>query len=768
MLELKEIGREYRVGGRTTVALDGINLAFRTKEFVAILGPSGSGKTTCLNLIGGLDQPDYGEMIFRGVNTGDFTDSQWDSYRSNSIGFIFQNFNLLNHLTIVENVALAMMMSGERFSKSRDRARAILRELGLGNQLYKKPNQLSNGQQQKVAIARALVTDPDILLCDEPTGSLDYADSEEIMGLIQKESRSRLVILVTHNAELADMYADRIITFREGRVASDSKPYNMKRVMTPFRLKKSCMNFSSALLLGFRELLASRWEALLIAVACSAGIVSLMLSASLSTGIQGSINNFESDTIAEYPVVISSNTTSKQSDTDDDSSDTEDVEAYDASASVKSRENILSDDYMKYLKKMNPDICSSIAYIQPFGMNLLRMGADGQAVSVSVDTSDTGNMTSDSDGLSIAVIPESMTSTSSDWLDTNYDLLAGEYPSADTDLCLVVDAKNRVPTDTIKSLGVDTSAGQNIPYDQLAGMELRLIGNDDYYMIGESGYYTARTDYQELWNLDGDVTLRISGIIRAKQDAPAAVLKSGIAYGSGLVTLVTDRATSSKIVITQRSSGVNVLTGEVLDEPGREKAMAALGARLLPDSIIVYPTSFDTKTAVLAYLDKYNSKVQKAENMIYYTDLSAKMTSSTNRILGEMATGLRIFSIAALAVTFVLIFMLIYSSINARTREIGVFRALGARRKDIVRVVDAKTFLLGLISGLLGTGAAYVIITPVNNQIYKAIGLKDALLYDGQMAFYLVLFSIILTIAAGHPPARSASSREPAEALRRG
>ena len=305
MLEFRNIKKTYHVGGIETRALDNINVAFREKEFVAILGTSGSGKTTCLNIIGGLDHYDSGELIIKGKKTSDFKDEDWDAYRNNSIGFVFQSYNLIMHLGIVANVELGMTLSGVSMYEKHKRALEALEQVGLSEHLHKKPNQLSGGQMQRVAIARALANNPEILLCDEPTGALDTVTSAQIMDLIKELAKDRLVIVVTHNPEIAQKYADRIIRFQDGKIISDTHPHQERLKPDRFLLKKTSMNFLSALNLSFTNLITKKGRTFLTALASSIGIIGIAVILSLSTGFQAQIDTFQSDAMSEFPIIIS-------------------------------------------------------------------------------------------------------------------------------------------------------------------------------------------------------------------------------------------------------------------------------------------------------------------------------------------------------------------------------------------------------------------------------------------------------------------------------
>lgn len=324
MLELKNIRKTYHVGDVETKALDDVSVTFRKKEFVAILGTSGSGKTTCLNIIGGLDRYDSGDLIINGKSTKDFKEREWDAYRNNSIGFIFQSYNLITHLSIVANVEMGMTLSGVSSSEKHKRAMEALERVGLKDHLHKKPNQLSGGQMQRVAIARALANNPDILLCDEPTGALDTTTSVQIMDLIREVAGDKLVIMVTHNPQLAEKYADRIVSFQDGKIISDSNPYDKSEKGKDFSLKKTSMSFLTALKLSANNIRTKLGRTFLTSFASSIGIIGIALILSLSVGFQLQIDKFEADTLQQMPIIISQQSMNIDMDTIDKINNNED------------------------------------------------------------------------------------------------------------------------------------------------------------------------------------------------------------------------------------------------------------------------------------------------------------------------------------------------------------------------------------------------------------------------------------------------------------
>lgn len=791
MLEFKNIKKTYHVGGIETRALDDISVAFREKEFVAILGTSGSGKTTCLNIIGGLDHYDSGELIIKGKKTSDFQDQDWDAYRNNSIGFVFQNYNLITHLSIIANVELGMTLSGVSADGKRKRALEVLEQVGLKDHLHKKPNQLSGGQMQRVAIARALANNPEILLCDEPTGALDTVTSIQIMDLIKEVAKDRLVIVVTHNPEIADKYADRIIRFQDGKIISDSHPHQERPKPDSFILKKTSMNFLMALKLSFTNLRTKKGRTFLTALASSIGIIGIAVILSLSTGFQTQIDTFQSDAMSEFPIIISQssmqlNTENMASVQDkmknkmmgtEEYADSDEVFLYDPAKTSIAHKNNFTDEYMDYLNKIDPEICNSIGYTRIVGMNMLRdvnntikpvmltniMSSMGEGMSISSMTNMANLQSMDAIGLSS--YPKQLKDGDESYLLKNYELLSGEYPKSATDLVLVIDAKNRIDFNTLKGLGFDTENIESIKFKDILGTEFKIIPNDDYYVKTEMGSYLPGQDYAAMYASDKSITVRIVGVIRQKQDVRIGILGSGIAYSDELSQIVIDNAANSDIVKAQLLSDKNIMTMEDMDKETKANFLSYLGGNATPFMVMVYPDNFEDKDAVLAYLDAYNNG-KEIDDQIIYTDLAGTMSDLTGGIMDAITIILIAFAAISLVVSLIMIGIITYTSVLERTKEIGVLRALGARKKDITRVFDAETFILGVFSGLLGIGIAWILTIPINSIIYNMTELKGVANLQILHALMLVVISTILTVLGGHIPAKIASRKDAVEALR--
>lgn len=788
MLELKHIRKTYKIGDIETLALDDISVAFREKEFVAILGPSGSGKTTCLNIIGGLDQYDGGEMTIKGKKTKDFKERDWDAYRNNSIGFVFQSYNLITHLSIVANVELSMTLSGVSSGEKHKRAINVLERVGLKEHLHKKPNQLSGGQMQRVAIARALVNNPEILLCDEPTGALDTVTSVQIMDLIKEIAKDRLVIMVTHNPELAKTYADRTIQFQDGNIISDTHPHQERPKVDEFHLKKTSMSFLTALKLSYNNIRTKKGRTFLTAFASSIGIIGIAIILSLSTGFQVQIDQFQSDAMAEFPIIISQNAANLDAENLASLHDemegkmrgtaeyavSNEVYLYDPSETTIVHTNVFTDEYIDYLNKINPEICSSIGYTRIAAMNLLR-DVNGTITPISftnmmssmgggIGSGGMANMTS-MEGAGMSSYPKQLKEGEESYLVKNYELLSGSYPQSATDLVLVIDSRNRIDFNTLKALGFATENLKSIKFNDIVGTEFKIISNDDYYVKTELGSFLPGQDYAAMFTSNKNISVKIVGVVRQKQEVGIGLLGNGIAYSDELSQLVIDNAINSDIVKAQEQSDKNIMTLDDMDEVSKANFLSYLGGNATPFMVMVYPDNFEDKDAVIAYLDAYNDS-KEVKNQIVYTDLAGTMSEMTGGIMDGITLVLIAFAAISLIVSLIMISIITYTSVLERTKEIGILKALGARKKDITRVFDAETCILGIFSGVLGITIAILCTFPINSVIFKVSELENVAQLQPTHAIILIIISTALTMLGGHIPARMASKKDAVEALR--
>ena len=767
MLELKKINKSYQTGDFVQQALKNVSIEFKKNEFVAILGPSGSGKTTLLNIIGGLDRYDTGDLIINQKSTKDFKDRDWDAYRNNCIGFVFQSYNLIGHIDILQNVEMGMTLSGVSSKERKKRAIEVLTRVGLKDHLHKKPNQLSGGQMQRVAIARALANDPDIILADEPTGALDSKTSVQIMNLIQEIAKDKLVIMVTHNPELAHEYASRVIEMKDGEVVSDSRKGTSKKEDTdPYTIRKTSMSFLTALHLSLNNIRTKKGRTLLTAFASSIGIIGIALILSLSNGFDRQIGIFEQNTLSSLPIVVSRQSVDLTEETmnqlqDDMSSSEADYPDIDYVIPTETmmdeytHENKITEEYVDYVEKLNPDSVAGISYTYALGLNLLQKVDDKVVLLNSQD-------------LGIQSMPYTLSDDATGYMDLHYDVLAGKFAEEKDEIVLVVDSKNQVSKDILEALGITSE--DNISFDTILNSTIKLAYNDDYY-VNYGNYYIPSNDLESVYNSENNLTLKVVGIIRLKSDFPSYVASFGIMYTNDLLEDVISHNSTSKVVEAQKKANYNVLSGEMIDittEEGQEtkdNLLAYLGDHSTPYAIFIYPNDFETKDEVIDYLDQYNDGLEE-EDRIVYIDQANLMSSLSSSIMDAITIVLIAFSSISLIVSSIMIGIIMYISVLERTKEIGILRSLGARKKDISRVFNAETFIIGITSGLIGIFIAWFLLFPINSILYNLTDLENVAVMNPLHAFILITVSVILTLIGGFIPAKLASKKDPVIALR--
>lgn len=760
MLEIRNIKKSYKTGTFIQHALKDVSISFRPNEFVAILGPSGSGKTTLLNIIGGLDRYDSGDLVINGKSTKKFSDSNWDSYRNNCVGFIFQSYNLINHLNILENVEMSLTLSGVSKKVRKQKALDALKQVGLIDHAYKKPNQLSGGQMQRVAIARALVNEPDIILADEPTGALDSTTSVQIMELIKEIAKDKLVIMVTHNKELAYDYANRIIELKDGELINDTNPHEQSKNNQEYKIRKTAMSFFTALSLSFKNIETKKGRTFLTAFASSIGIIGIALILSLSNGFNIEVEKFEKDALSSLPIMISEQTVEMDEDSlakmrdsfkiDNNSYPSEEV-IYIQKDMVEdtTHTNIINQEFIDYIEKINPKYVSGISYMRLASINALSKAKDGYKI---IDNS------------YLTTLPKSLDEKQNDVVEDNYDLLKGKFATNKDEVVLAVDSKNRVNEKLLEMLGFDLSK-DNFTFDEILNKEIKVVLNDDWY-IDNNNYFIPNFNYEELYNNKNNLTLKIVGIIRGKEDAKLVSASSGIAYTESLINYIVENNSKSKIVLKQKEVDYNILTGEQFRE-GKDKdaVLSYLGNDNLPILVNIFPRNFDSKDEIIKYLDDYN-ETKLEEDKLLYTDMASLISSLSGSIMDAITIVLIAFSSISLVVSCIMIGIITYISVLERTKEIGILRAMGARRKDITRVFNAETIIIGLCSGLLGITIARILVFPANIIIYNATGLDNVAKMNPLHALLLLIISMLLTVLGGLIPAKVASRKNPVEALR--
>lgn len=827
MLELKNITKVYKTSNLIQKALDKVSIKFRDNEFVSILGPSGSGKTTMLNIIGGLDRYTHGDLIINGISTKKYKDKDWDTYRNHKVGFVFQSYNLISHQTALSNVELSLTLSGIGKKERRRRAKEALIKVGLKEHMHKKPSEMSGGQMQRVAIARALVNDPDILLADEPTGALDSKTSVQIMDLLKEIAKDRLVIMVTHNPELADKYSTRIVKLKDGMITDDSNPYKKEEKNKDSKIgNKTSMSFLTAMLLSLNNLMTKKARTFLTAFAGSIGIIGIALILSLSNGVSNYIDEKEEEALSNYPLTIEKNSMdmatmmmnmmkTKNKHYDDDVIRSNNV-LNDLLSSFKVKVNNLKDfkTYLDNNKKINK-YANDIQYGYDLDINLYTKDVDGNNLKVNPTNiyEDLGVISrfmqfSDNNNVFQELFD------SEKMLLDNYDLVAGSLPHNYNEVVVMVDPNNEISDYTLYALGLKSKSeledmvkkseeGKDVKskleeynYDDLLGLSYKLVLNSDYYIL-ENGIWLDKSENDDYINnlLNDAETIKVVGIIKSHEDT-SLTTTGAIGYTKDLTDYVIDKINNSDIVKKQKENpDINIFTNKRFDDVditvdpsiymlseaeiksyienimntkgSYEDNLKKLGSidKSDPDTINIYPKDFKSKDEIVSIIDNYNNN-KKESDKITYTDTVGMMMKSVTSIVNIISYVLIAFVAISLVVSSIMIGIITYISVLERRKEIGILRAIGARKKDISRVFNAEAIIEGLAAGILGILVSLLLSFIGNIIVAHALKINNLMRLPFISALILILISVVLTYIAGLVPSRIASKKDPVIALR--
>lgn len=853
MLQCKNIMKDYVSGDEIVHALKGVSLSFREREFVSILGQSGCGKTTFLNIIGGLDHYTSGDLIINGKSTKDYSDKDWDTYRNHQVGFVFQSYNLIMHQSVLSNVELALTLTGVNKEERRKRAIDALNKVGLSDQIHKKPTQMSGGQMQRVAIARAIVNNPDIILADEPTGALDSATSVQIMEILKEISKDKLVIMVTHNPQLADEYSSRIIRLKDGSLVSDSNPFNEQEMNVDTSvLKRPGMSFIMACSLSLNNLMTKKARTFLTSFAGSIGIIGIALIMSLSHGMQSYIDQMENDTMASYPIEIQANSSDmstlmttmmgmkKKTEGHKGSKIYSRPYVEDVLESLSSsKKNNLSAfksyiesnkgkefrrtakaieyDYNLNLQVYNENTDSGLVQVSPNGL-LDKLGMSDM-MSLQSQFMDSSSMTNDQVWLSL---PESKKLR-----DDEYQLVEGKWPTNYNEVVLEVDENNEITDYALYSLGLldqdelvknyqkilngetDKISKTNLEsysVDDILNLKFRLVLNSDLYQK-VNGLWINQSENESYMQdvVSKSPEIKVVGIIKPSESTVSQPTMGGVYYTKAMEEYVTSKTENSQIVKEQKSNpNINIftqaefasgqkmsmsnLTNEQmmqLSSMSQEELMnymntyneninATYDSNLTklgvvdysnPTKISLYASSFDGKEKLSDLITSYNKKQTKS-NVITYNDFIGTMLSSVTSVVNIISYVLIAFVSVSLIVSSIMIGIITYISVLERTKEIGILRSIGASKKDITRVFNAETFIIGLISGVLGILITLVLNVPISVVVKNMTGVSHIAKLPVNGAVFLIFVDLVLTILAGLIPSKIASKKDPVEALR--
>lgn len=739
MLELKNIFKSYITNQNKYEVLKDISISFRKSEFVSILGPSGSGKTTLLNVIGGLDIYDNGDLLINGVSTKEYTDKDWDNYRSNKIGFIFQNYNLIDHLTVLENVKLSLNFSGFENNEVDGKCIEVLKNVGLGDFINKKPNQLSGGQAQRVAIARALVNDPDIIVADEPTGALDSITTIEIMNLLKNISKNKLVIIVTHNTIIAKKYSTRMIKIEDGKIISDSNPCYDQILNECEKVKNNkSLAFKTNFLLSFRNLLTKKKRTVLTSSACSVGIIGIALILSLSNGLNKYIKKIERESISDYPIVIERNT-------------------YDAYGminvpKIKCKKNMICVSKESDSSVIKNNIKDFLNYLNNYGDFKKYINSINYSYDINLNVYNNEYKMINKELFKNINI-------------NDYSILYGRAPNKYNEIVIIVDKNNYISKDIINYLNLNVNEN-NFTYNELINNRFNLILNTDYYQKQNGLYvdYSQNADYIKSL-VDRGCALKIVGIVKASDFE-----KSGFGYIDALNKYLIDNISKTEFYHDQvNNNKTNLVTNIDFDEYENtyENIEKELGVYDInnPSRISIYPKNYKFKETIIEFINAYNKK-QININKIKYTDLMKSIVDSLSKIINIVSYILIFFTGISLVVSSIMISIITYISVLERTKEIGILRALGASKKDIKKLFNIETIIEGLLSFVFAIIVTIIISLLIDIIVFHIIGIKNISILSFQNMIVLLIVSCVINLLSGLKSSIKASNMNPVDALR--
>ena len=734
MLKLENITKIYEGKNFKQIALNDVTLAFRNNEFVSILGPSGSGKTTLLNIIGGLDKYTYGNLIIDGVSTRKYKERDWNNYRSKKVGFIFQSYNLINHQTVLSNVLLSLNIAGKPKKESIKLAKKVLKDVGLENYIKKKPKELSGGQMQRVAIARALVTNPDIILCDEPTGALDSQTSIQIMELLKKISKEKLVIMVTHNVTLANKYSDRVIALNDGVITYDTSPYEVENYsLKKIKNKRKTMNKFTSLSLSFNNLLTKKSRTLLTSFAGSIGIIGIALVLSLSKGTQKYINKIEKNTFSKYPISIMESYIDYQNMFDKEKESCKNGSICSINDLTN---NVVNDNKVNSISKFSNILKQNYENINNYTLDI--------NYNYNIDL----NIYKDNKMIENSSLYFKEFFNNNSPLLKEYTLIYGKLPEKYNEIVIVTDENGKLPLPLMKSLfineDIDLSKTINISYEKIINSKFKLVSETSYYIYENDTWQYIKNNQDKINDiLNKSINLKITGILKLNKDA--IISESGfIGYSKKLINYLNDEVNSSNIKKSiLENKDINPLTNNLYDENMTyEMLLDSISINdKNPIKIDIYPKDYKSKEKIESIIKKYNE--ENSNDKVYYTDYLKVFLNSITSLIKMITYVLTAFIGVSLIVSSIMISIITYISVLERTKEIGILRSLGASKKDIKNIFKAETIIIGTISGFIGVGVTLLLNKFIDKVIYNLMGISS--LYSS--AIFFMSFSLYFLYA---------------------
>lgn len=730
MLTLKNIKKIYEQSDEAV--LYDINLTFNRDEFVSILGCSGAGKSTLLNIIGGLDCKTSGKLLINGKDIYKCNDSNLDYYRKNNVGFIFQNYNLIEHLTVYENVMLPLLLTNSK--NKHKRVLKMLDKVGLKDKKDSKICDLSGGQKQRVAISRALINNPDIILADEPTGALDYKTGYEIMNLIKKLSKNKLVIMVTHNKVLAKKYSSRIIYLDKGRVISDTNPSKKKKIYFNMKYNGRNLSIKNALLYSIKTIKAKRKSFLLTSLASSIGLILVALIISVSSGLKKEMNSYEKNVLSSVPIIIPSVKTKISN-----KSKMPKNKLYSYDYKEESKINPINDDFVKYINKMKTKLSCDINYSRNLKFNIL--------------TEDYNLL----DNVEFSQMP------SIKYIKRNYTLLAGSYPKNKNELMLVADQKNRIDKNILDALKFNG----DVNVSDIFKKKMKLIFNDDFYIKKDNVYFINK-NFENVYKEKNNVALKIVGIIRLTKDEEESYKndlaneKSSLAYLSNLADDVIDKNINSDIT-RDINKNDNIMV-EGINET-KDVLKKKLGGDKTPDLIYIYPKDYTSKNLIIKYINKYN-KNKKESKKITYINYSKETIDASKQMINIISMVLILFSSISLICTSIMIGIITYISVNNRTKEIGILRSIGASKKEVAMIFLSEVLITGASSGVIGIFISNILLFLGNIILRNLDIINQKITLNAGNSVSLILINVLLIMLGSVVPSFLASKKNPSLALK--
>ena len=758
MLKLENITKIYEGKNFKQIALNDVTLAFRKNEFVSMLGPSGSGKSTLLNIIGGLDKYTSGNLIIDGVSTRKYKERDWNNYRSKRVGFIFQNYNLINHQSVLSNVLLALNIVGNSKRENVKLARKVLKDVGLENYIKKRPKQLSGGQMQRVAIARALVTNPDIILCDEPTGALDSQTSIQIMEILKNISKDKLVIMVTHNVSLANKYSDRVIALKDGIITYDTNPYEEESYsLKKIKNKRKSMNKFTSLSLSLQNLLTKKSRTLLTSFAGSIGIIGIALILSLSKGAQKYIDKIEKETFSSYPIAIEKSYIDYQNlfENEKASCNNGNICSIDDLSN-----NVINDNKINSISKFSNKLKQNYENINKYTLD----------INYNYDT-DLNIYKSDKKIENTSLYFKEFFGNDSPLL-KEYTLVYGKLPEKYNELVIVTDENGKLPLSLMNNLflneDVTSNENINISFEEITSLNFKLIPESFYYIYEKDTWQFMKDDQDKINDiLNKGINLSITGILKLNKNA--IINESGfIGYSKNLLTYLNDVVDSSNIKkAILENKEINPLTNNLYDENMTYNDLINNITDFEsenPIKIDIYPKDYKSKEKIERIIKKYNK--ENSNDKVYYFDYLKTFVNSMKALIKMITYVLTAFIGVSLVVSSIMISIITYISVLERTKEIGILRALGASKKDVKNIFKAETIIIGTISSFIGIGGAYLLNKVIDKVIYNLMGISNITYLSWNYMAYLILISIVLCLISGLIPATLASKQNPVISLR--